>query len=197
MEPCDHEHLARSFAHAGAGPLVQRDYWAVIRDCELAPSRFGALLGRRFDELASGPLMRCTRAGDPSRPLAIGDELHIAIRLSGTCAVRVLHCDDNSLTLYTVSGHPEAGRITFGAYRNADGEVVFHIRSRARSSTAGRYLGWLTIGQAMQTQVWTDLIDRVANTVGRGVAGQIFERVTTIEDPDDDEDAPTFVARGA
>ena len=57
-----------------------------------------------------------------------------------------------------LTGHPEAGRITFGAYRTVDGDVVFHIRSRACSSSLFNYLGFLVGGDPMQTATWTDFV---------------------------------------
>ena len=61
-----------------------------------------------------------------------------------------------SLTLGTLEGHPEAGRITFGAYRNDDGDVVFHIRSRARSSTLFNYVGFKSADVTELARGWVD-----------------------------------------
>ena len=52
-------------------------------------------------------------------------ELDIRIVPGQACRVRVLHEDAQSITFGTLAGHPEAGRITFGAYRNAAGDVIF------------------------------------------------------------------------
>ncbi len=87
--------------------------------------------------------------------------------------MRVVHLDRQSFTVATLRGHPEAGRITFGAYRNPRGDVIFHIRSRARSSSSTRYFGFLAAGEPMQTSTWGELINRVAASVGEGVIGFI------------------------
>ena len=131
-------------------------------------------------------------------PLEVGDELDIDIRLAGSCAVRVVHRDANSLTLGTLEGHPEAGRITFGAYRNERGDVVFHIRSRARSSGLTKYLEFLAGGDPMQTNTWVDFINAVAMTVGSGIVDGIRVEQNQVDDEDDDADPcmPTFVAQG-
>ena len=97
--------------------------------------------------------------------------LDIRIRPAQQCGVRVIHEDAQSFTLATLEGHPEAGRITFGAYRNPAGAVIFHIRSRARSTTALQRLGFLAIGDAMQTNTWADFI-RNAAAVGRCAASR-------------------------
>ena len=106
-----------------------------------------------------------------SRTLAPGDELDVQIVGAGHCRVRVVSRERQTLTLATLAGHPEAGRITFGAYRNDEGEVVFHIRSRARSSSGIKYVGFLAAGEPMQTNTWTDVVKTVALTFGEGVRG--------------------------
>ena len=186
---------ARLLARSGVGPLLQRDYWAVIDGCTVAPSQFGSLLAEHFSELAPPGLVRFRRADGKAAPLSVGDELEVHIRFAGTFGVRVIHKDEHSITLATLGGHPEAGRITFGAYRHDRGGVVFHIRSRARSSTSPTYAGFLALGEPMQTKTWTDFVARVASWTGTGVHDFIYEE--TSRRPDEpDEEGPTFVAEG-
>jgi hypothetical protein len=185
-------------ARKGEGAFLQRDYWAVIDACALSPTEVVALVRERFEEFPPGDLLVCNRENGDSRSLEPGDTLSLKVRWAGKTGVRVVHADDNSLTLATLRGHPEAGRITFGCYRNERRDVLFHIRSRARSSTALNLAGFMTAGDPMQTNCWTDFIDRLAHTVGEGVISAIF--VETRELHDDEEadivDRPTFIARG-
>ena len=188
-------HLARD----GKGPLLQRDYWAVIRESRLSPREGAAVVAKEFGTFAPEELVRFEREEDVDGPLEVGEELKVAIRMAGLCRVRVLHRDSNSITLGTVRGHPESGRITFGAYRNPAGDVVFHIRSRARSSTSVRWAGFMAAGEPMQTNTWTDFIDRLAHTVGEGVVGAIHAETMEIEDEPNDPVSmcsPTFRAVG-
>jgi hypothetical protein len=178
---------------SGTGPLLQRDYWAQIADCRLKPSEIGVLLAERFCELATDGLVRFCRTDHSQRPLEVGDELMVRIRFAGTFGVRVIARDACSLTLATLEGHPEAGRITFGAYRHDSGGVIFHIRSRARSSTLTQRAGFLTLGESMQTNAWTDLVESVARWTGSGVVDLIYEETREVDDDDDDDDGPTFV----
>ena len=130
---------------------------------------------------------------------ALQTEVDVQIMPAQSCRVRVLHEDLQSLTLGTIEGHPEAGRITFGAYRNPAGDVVFHIRSRARSASASTRLGFLAIGDAMQTNTWTDFINNIAVAVGASIPDAIrAETRDVMELPEDDHplDAPTFRAVG-
>jgi|KBSSwiStaDraftv2_1062776.scaffolds.fasta_scaffold479928_3 hypothetical protein len=187
---------------AGSGPLLQRDYWAVIATCRLPPTGVAELVAREFCAIAPEALARFQPCDDAlaDRPLETGDELAVSIRMAGDCRVRVIHRDRNSLTLGTLEGHPEAGRITFGAYRNEAGDVIFHIRSRARASSDLRYAGFVALGEPMQTTTWTDFIDRLAHIAGDGVIGAIHAETSEVVD-DEAEDpaticAPTFAARG-
>ena len=186
-------------ASAGVGPLVQRDYWAVFPDCPLRPSELVELASREFPLFAPKDKITFHRTGSDGEPLAVGERLVCAIRHAGRCHVEVVHVDGCSFTLATLPGHPEAGRITFGAYRNGRGDVVFHIRSRARSSTAVRRFGFVIGGEPVQTLTWTDFIDRLAAVVGCGVLGAIEETTRVVSDEPEDRGppaAPTFLARG-
>jgi hypothetical protein len=183
----------------GSGPLLQRDYWTVIEHCRCRPSEVITTVASRFSEFPPGDVVVFERSGAGSSRLAVGDELDIQIRLAGPARVRVVHTCPCSITLATMKGHPEAGRITFGAYRNDAGDVVFHIRSRARSSSFMTYLGFLVGGEPMQTETWTAFVNAVALTCGDGVAGEIHAETTlldadALESGDESLDCPTFIA---
>jgi uncharacterized protein DUF1990 len=183
-------------AAAGYGPLLQRDYWAVVAACRLSPSEVMALVTDHFERFAPAEIAAFER--DEGCALELGDELRVRIAGAGLAHVRVVHRDAQSLTLATLAGHPEAGRITFGAYRNERGDVVFHIRSRARSGSALKYLGWRGVGEAMQTNTWIDFVNRVAAAAGDGVVGHITADTQPIDEEPEDvaRSSPTFLARG-
>ena len=186
-------------AHEGAGALLQRDYWAAIDECGDGPAELMSDLRRRFCEFPPADWVSFSRTENCDRPLGVGDELEIAIRMAGECRVRVTCCDEHSVTLSTLYGHPEAGRITFGAYRHDSGAVIFHIRSRSRSGNAKFAAGFLTIGEAMQTNTWTDFVRTVASTYGVGVIGEVHAETHEVEPTEADRDVsrPTFAADGA
>jgi hypothetical protein len=186
-------------ARSGAGQYLQRDYWAVIRDCRQRPTELMRTIRERFAEFAPAEFACFRRLQEVQGPLAVDDELEVRIAAAGTFFVRVVHTDEQSLTLATLQGHPEAGRITFGAYCNARDDVLFHIRSRARSGTRLMYAGFLAAGEAMQTNTWTDFVAAVAHTFGRGVIGFIHsetQRARNGPQAAADECSPTFLARG-
>lgn len=185
-------------AGAGRGVLIQRDYWAVIRNTEMSSSEIIDYVRRRFESFPPRELAAFQRQCPPGDPLSVGDEFKIDIRLAGQCSVRVTHVDEQSMTLGTMMGHPEAGRITFGAYRNGRGDVIFHIRSLARSRSWKLFAGFMAAGDPMQTYTWTDFVDGVAHTVGDGVIGHIRAEMHLVRKPHADEvmASPTFLARG-
>ena len=182
-------------ATEGAGPLLQRDYWAVLGGCRLSPTELITRVKQRFCELPPVALVEFIA----EKGLCAGAEIDITIKPAQHCRVRVIAEDPQSLTLGTLAGHPEAGRITFGAYRNPAGDVIFHIRSRARSSSTARLIGFLAIGDAMQTNTWTDFINNTAAMIGAQIADVIHANTEQVEEmPEDGEPlvAPTFLAVG-
>jgi hypothetical protein len=183
------------------GLLLQRDYWAVIDRCRLSPSALLDELASHFSAFAPPDVVTFETAGRTAGPLEPGDVLEVRIRGAGTFQVSVSSRTPQTLTLVTMTGHPEAGRITFGAYRNDYGDVIFHIRSRARSSTRARYVGFLVMGEAMQTTTWTDFATSVAFTFGEGVIGYVHADTARLygrraKEVAASELSPTFVAEG-
>lgn len=187
-------------ATEGTGPLLQRDYWAVFANRELRPS---TVMDRVFANFCTLPPPALVEF-EPGRRNAdtafeVGGELNITIHPAQQCRVRIIHRDANSITLATLEGHPEAGRITFGAYRDTSGAVIFHIRSRARSSSIGTRLGFLAVGDALQTNTWTDFINNTASLLQTEIDGPIRVATEVSEQAREDGEplnAPTFLARG-
>lgn len=180
----------------GAGPLLQHDYWCVIRGCPFDPA---ALMSHVREHFAEFPPAELADFEGLEGPVELGDELRIRLPGAGMVGVRVIHVDARSMTVATLEGHPIAGRITFGAYRNERDDVIFHIRSRARNASTLQYLGYLVVGEPMQSTTWTDFLDRLAHTVGDGVVGVIHDETSEVSDEAERRDAlfsPTFVAEG-
>lgn len=182
-------------ARRGVGALLQRDYWAVIRNCRASPTEILATVRRHFPAFAPEELVAFSRVGHEQ--LELGDEFSLRILGAGTHWVRVIHLDEQSVTLGTVTGHPEAGRITFGSYRNARGDVIFHIRSHARSRSRLHRVGFLAMGEVMQTSTWTEFVNRVAALFGDGVIGFVHAETRPCSDEGFEEmtGAPTYLAR--
>ena len=82
-------------------------------------------------------------------------------------------------------------------YAYIDGRADIQAHGTREMPVWGRE--FLAGGDPMQTNTWTDFVDRVAHTVGDGVIGVIHAETTEIDDePEDPESicSPTFVAVG-
>jgi hypothetical protein len=186
-------------ASEGVGPLVQRDYWCVIRESRMRPPELVSYLRLHFAELPPEALGTFRTPHSGAAGLDLGDEMEILLPGAGAVAVRVVHLTSHTLTVATLRGHPIAGRITFGAYPNARGDVIIHIRSRSRAASTLHRLGHFAAGDAMQSTTWTDFLDRLANTVGAGVIGAIHEESREVPEEVERRDpplSPTFSAEG-
>lgn len=185
-------------AKDGHGPLLQRDYWAVLAPPVGSASELMNTFVEQFETFPPPDLMRFSRCPTAGTRLEPGDEMEVHIRLAGQCRVRVVHRDSLSVTLMPLLGHPEAGRITFGAYPNTERDVVFHIRSRARARSRSFRLGASAAGNPMQITAWTGFINRVAATLAAGVRDVIHVDTQAVEETEADRcvegPEPTFRA---
>jgi hypothetical protein len=121
--------------------------------------------------------------------------MQVDIRGVGGCGVRVSHWDSHRLTLQTLDGHPEAGRITFGAYWDESGHLICRIRSRARLRDAPVYAGYALVGWHAQTRVWVTFLQRLAEACGGRVLGDVIVPTDEVEPTAEDlgrGGAPTF-----
>jgi hypothetical protein len=185
-------------ATEGAGPLWQRDYTGVIVDTPYAPEEVLKLLLRDFPSFSPDAGAKFHRLGDPEKPLVVDEEMTIDLRGYGKCVVRVVKIDDRSITLRTLEGHLEAGRITFGAFHDERSRLVFRIRSRARIGGPLRYLGYRLFGMPIQTAIWVEFVQRVAAATGGRLEGEVVvENRKVRELPSDrgEQDAATFSTR--
>jgi hypothetical protein len=169
-------------ASQGSGALLERDYWAGVGGPDVDPPTVADGVARSFERFAPPEFVVFRRRSGRDRCLEPGDELDVEIRYVGTFGVRIVHRNELSLTLATLSGHPEAGRITFGAYPDAGGGVVFHIRSRARASSKLMVASFLAAGEATQTSTWSSFVKRVAVSLGDGVRHAIHVETREVDE---------------
>jgi len=184
-----------AYAASGSGPLFQRDYEGVIEGGPSSPEELAKLVRDRFVDFAPPETAAFQHADERGKPLEVGDELKIRIGGFMPCEVRVVQMDDTTLTLRTLEGHPEAGRISFRAGRDDQGRLTFQIRSRARSSRLVHFLGFLFLGRAMQARCWIRFIGRVSEICSGRLVGPVRVRTQKVaEDASDCEgkDFSTF-----
>jgi hypothetical protein len=186
------------YATEGSGPLLQRDYWGVIEGASCGPEGLARIVRATFERHAPPETALFHRAEGSEGPLCAGEELRVHITLLGPCRVRVVDHTPRSVTLRTLKGHPEAGRITFGSYRDEGGRLVFRIRSRTRAASRLKYAGFWLMGKQLQARCWISFIDSVARQCGGKIAGRIHVRTNPVEPQPGDgpgDDSPTFACR--
>ena len=171
------------FASQGYGPLLEREYVAEIEGSDCPPEHIGHLVRTEFLRFAPPETARF-RCDDrcEGEALEVGDDLGIRLALIGDCRVRVVHLDETSLTLRTLDGHPEAGRITFEGGRSPEGRPTFRIRSRTRANGLLNLAGFLVMGKQMQARCWINFVGNVAEACGGQVLGAVKVRTHVAEE---------------
>lgn len=196
LNPAAPGRLRIQTADEGHGPLWQRDYQGVIVASTLSPEAIIELIRARLPEFS--PALFAAFRMETKPPLAVGDDMPVFIQGYGDCCVRCVHVDARSLTLRTLEGHFEAGRITFGAFFDAGGNTVFQIRSRARSVGRLGEIGYKILGRKLQAQVWLSFVERVAEETGGKLLEKVRRRTRAVPSTLADMgeiDTPTFIAR--
>lgn len=84
--------------------------------------------------------------------------------------VVVLYADDESFTLMTPQGHPEAGWVTMSAYTE-DGVTVAQVQGLARASDPIYELAFRVMGSKLQDDIWVHVLTALAGHFG--VTGQV------------------------
>ena len=85
--------------------------------------------------------------------------------------VVVLYADDESFTLMTPEGHPEAGWVTMSAYTE-EGVTVAQVQGLARASDPIYELAFRVMGSKLQDYIWEHVLTELAAHFG--VKGQAW-----------------------
>lgn len=86
--------------------------------------------------------------------------------------VVVLYADDESFTMMTPQGHPEAGWVTLSAYEE-DGVTVAQVQVQARASDPVYEMAFRLMGSRLQDYIWEHSLTELAAYFG--VKGQPVE----------------------
>lgn len=92
--------------------------------------------------------------------------------------VMVLYADDESFTVMTAEGLPEAGWNTFSAHEE-DGETVVQIQSLARASDPVYEVGFRFFGSTAQEKIWSHVLTSLAASFG--VRGRVELEKTCVD----------------
>jgi hypothetical protein len=94
--------------------------------------------------------------------------------------VVVLYADDESFTLMTPEGHPEAGWVTMSAHTE-DGVTVAQVQGQGRASDPIYELAFRLMGSRLQDAIWEHVLTGLAAHFG--VKGQAVEVDRWLLDP--------------
>jgi hypothetical protein len=171
------------YASQGYGPLLKREYVAVIDGSDCTPEALADRVRTDFTAFAPRETARfeCEERAE-GEPLCVADVLDIRLSLVGSCRVKVVHVDDRSLTLRTMDGHPELGRITFASGRDDQGRLRFSIVSRTRANGLANFTGFLLMGKQMQSRCWINFIGNLAEACGGKVLDAVKVRTEAVEE---------------
>ncbi len=112
-----------------------------------------------------------------------GEILLINARTPGgpiSTGVMVLFSGENSFTLITPQGHPEAGWVTFSAYKD-DLDTVLQVDVLARSSDPLYELAFRLVGTRVQDRIWTYVLTSLAEHLDTQGEIQVIRRLVDAE----------------
>src|SRR5205814_7432331 len=106
--------------------------------------------------------------------------------------------EPRSMTMETIEGHAEAGRISFATSLDESGRLVARIRSRARSSSPLLYVGHALLGKHVQSQIWVTFLERLAQACRGRILGEVIVQTDEVEETEADRgqrETPTIHVR--
>jgi hypothetical protein len=185
-------------AQFGSGPLLQRDYVLVIAGAGCSAEEALRQLLRDFPSYSPESLARFWRLEEGHGPLRVGDRMGIDLAGYGYCEVTITDVGSNTITMRTVEGHAEAGRISFAVTEDPAGRLVARIRSRARARSRLLYLGHSAVGKYIQSGIWIGFLNALAERCGGRPLGEVIVETADVEETAADRgliELPTIHAR--
>jgi hypothetical protein len=154
----------------GFGQLWQKTYQIGLRGASVSPADVITVWKTRFPDFQP-PENRFFPSVAGVKP---GEVVLINAMTPGgmvSTGVRVMFSDDESFTLMTPQGHPEAGWITFSAFER-DGVTVAQVQSLARANDPMYEVAFHVIGAKIQERIWHHVLTAL------GAHYQVREQVT-------------------
>lgn len=149
----------------GFGQLWQKTYRVRLTGADVTPAEIVRVWKERFPEFHP-PQSRFFPSLAGVKP---GEVLLINASMRGIpvyTGVRVIYADDESFTVMTAEGLPEAGWNTFSAYADDDGTTVAQVRSLARANDPIYEIGFRLVGSTEQERIWTYVLKSLAAHFG-------------------------------
>ncbi len=173
-------------ASGGSGALIHRRYEIALPNSAVSHDIVLRLMQLHLTEFAPATLARFEKRVGSDQLFRVGDEYEITMLGPWNGRVRVAEMTQDSFTLVTLEGHPEAGHITFSVQddTNSAGQLLVRIESLARSRHAivAAADGALRVGKRVQTEVWITFLQRFALLAGVSTRPEVG--ITTESLPD-------------
>jgi anti-anti-sigma factor len=145
----------------GFGQLWQKRYTVRLAGAGVTPAEVVQLCAERLNDFWP-PGNRVHFPPPGVVPGAVGFiELHLPGGVPLRTGMRVLHAAESSFTFVSLSGHMEAGIITFSA-REENGCTVFQVQSLARTGDPLYEIGFALFGHAEQERFWRMTLEALA-----------------------------------
>jgi RHS repeat-associated protein len=144
----------------GVGETYHRQYQVTISQPSMSPSEAFEHLKANFTKMFPNTSVFEAHLGENGK-LDVGDRFVIRQldpvfgtgAVVRTTQVYVSEATENSFTLVTQQGHPEAGAITFTLTGDAD-SLQLNLSSETTAGGVADYLAYITVGKVLQTDVW-------------------------------------------
>jgi hypothetical protein len=149
----------------GFGPLWQKTYRVPLTGAGVTPTEVVRVWKEHFPEFHP-PQNRFYPSLAGVKP---GEVLLINASMRGMpvyTGVRVIYADEESFTVMTAEGLPEAGWNTFSAYTDDDGRTVAQVQSLARANDPIYEIGFRIVGSTEQERIWTHVLKSLAAHFG-------------------------------
>ncbi len=149
----------------GFGQLWQKTYKVGLTGANVTPKEVVQVWKEEFPSFHPPQ----SRFYPPLSGVAPGEVMLINASVQGMpvyTGVMVLYADEESFTVMTAEGLPEAGWNTFSAYEDEDGTAVAQIQSLARASDPIYEVGFRLFGSTEQEKIWTHVLTSLAARFG-------------------------------
>lgn len=149
----------------GFGPLWRKTYRIPLNGVDATPAEVMRVWKERFPEFHP----RQSRFFPSLAGVRPGEVLLINASVGGVVpvytGVRVIYADDESFTVMTAEGLPEAGWNTFSAYEE-DGRTWIQVQSLARTADPIYEVGFRVAGSTEQERIWAHVLTSLASHFG-------------------------------
>jgi len=149
----------------GVGPLTRKRFWIDIVESRFDADRLIDYVRLNFARLAPSIM---SAGAEPDSPTMVeqGATLTLDLPFRGHVQVRVVEVDERRFTLMTLDGHPLAGAVRIQTESPRNDVVRLEVQAYDRAATLPDLLLMRSLGGALQTQAWTQLLQNVAKESG-------------------------------